>query len=254
MNSKMNYNLETIKLNNQIINLAVPKNFNFAQVYSLYLVFDGSDLLSNPNLNILSIPNNKVFIGLNSTNNAIRFNNLSTFYNTDVKKALEKYFPELKNSQNNYLGGQGREYLNFIENDLLPWIVNSKKIKISDLNLLGCSMGAYFSLQLLYLSNLSFKKAYLFSPSIWFNKKILNDLQTKTLNKAKSLIVNLWVGLKEPKLFEKIIPTNYYQEARAVETILKSHQKIKVNFFVDETGTHSFKSWINFINNHQDLW
>ncbi|MGL5268540.1 MAG: alpha/beta hydrolase-fold protein [Spiroplasma sp.] len=251
----MKYNLETIELQNQIINLALPKNFSSTQEYNLYLVFDGNSMLTNSNLNILNKnTSNIIFVGLNNPNDAIRFDNLATFCNTHVKNAMEKYFPELKNTKRNYLGGKGQEYLNFIKNKLLPWIINDKKIKIANLNLLGCSMGAYFSLQLLYLSNLTFKKVYLFSPSIWFNEKILNDLQTKKLNNEKALTVNLWVGLKEPKLFEKTIATNYYQEALGIKAILKNHQQIKVNFFVDKTGSHGFKWWINFINNHQDLW
>ncbi|MBE4703873.1 alpha/beta hydrolase-fold protein [Spiroplasma platyhelix] len=251
----MNYILEDITLKNQTINLAVPKDFNSTQKYSLYLVFDGQQLLTNSESNILANnQTNKIFIGLNSSNDATRFNNLAAYHNRTVKSLMTKYFPELKDITNDYLGGQGQATINFITKDLLPWLTSQKSIQIADLNLLGCSMGAYLSLQMLYLSNLTFKKAYLFSASIWFNEAILNDLKTKALNNNSSLTVNLWVGLKEPKSFEKTIATNYYQDALNVKSILTSHQQIKVNFFVEKNGAHGFKWWINFLNNHQELY
>lgn len=251
----MNYNLENVIIKNQLINLCLPKDFNSDWEYSLYLVFDGNELLTKENLNILNKnKSKKIFIGLNNDNNVIRFNNLSTYHNKTVKELMIKYFPELKLIKNDYLGANGQQYLEFIKNDLLNWIINNKKIKISDLNLLGCSMGAYFSLQLLYLSNLTFKKVYLFSPSIWFNENILDDLKIKKINNNMELTINLWVGLKEPKFFEKKITTNYYQNTLVVKNILETQPKIKVNFFIDENGGHGFKWWINFINNHQELW
>lgn len=251
----MNYNLETITIKNQIINLALPKDFNVTEKYSLYLVFDGKELLTNKETNILNNnKSNKIFIGLNSPNDASRFNDFATYKNKIIKSLMIRRFPELEMETNDYLGGNGQEYLDFIINDLFDWIINVKKINIIDLNILGCSMGAYFSLQLLYLSNLTFKKAYLFSPSIWFNDAILDDLKNKKLNENNNLIVNLWVGLKEPKLFEKKIPINYYQDALNVKKILEVHEKIKVNFFVEEQGSHGFKWWIKFINENQDLW
>lgn len=251
----MNYNVETLTLKQQTINLALPKNFNFNQSYSVYLVFDGAQLLTNSNHNILSSNiTNKIFVGLNSINDAIRFNNLTTYCNKTVKSLMTKYFPELKDNKNDYLGGQGQGTIDFISNELLSWLTKEKNIQISDLNLLGCSMGAYFSLQMLYLSNLVFKNVCIFSPSIWFNDHILKDLKLKALNHTKPLNVNLWVGLKEPKLFEKTIPTNYYQDALNTQANLLTHQQIKVNFFADATGAHGFKWWINFLNNHQEFY
>lgn len=250
----MNYNIETLTFKNQVVNLALPKNFSFAEKYSLYLVFDGNELLANQEHNILSNnSSNKVFVGLNSSNDALRFNNLATYHNATVKTLMTKHFPELAVSEDNYLGGQGQVYLDFIETELIPFLTQIKKIQIADFNLLGCSMGAYFSLQMLYLSSLTFKKVYLFSPSIWFNETILNDLKTKILNHNSSLITNLWVGLKEPKLFEKTIKTDYYQDAINIKTILTT-RNITTNFFVAETGSHGFKWWIDFINNHQEIW
>lgn len=249
----MNYNLETITLKNQTINLAMPKNFSASQKYRVYFVFDGQQLLANPETNILSNANNIIFVGLNNLNDAARFNNLSTFVNHEVKPLMTKYFPELENNENNYLGGQAQATIDFIEVDLLPWLQQEKKIEYHDLNLLGCSMGAYFSLQMLYLSKLIFKTVYLLSPSIWFNQDILEDLKTQTLNHQQKLNVNLWVGLKEAKLFEKVIATNYYQDALLVKEVLET-QQLQVKFFVDANGSHGFKWWINFINHHPELY
>lgn len=251
----MNHIVETILLNNQEINLALPKNFNATKTYNLYLVFDGRELLTNWQTNILTNNNtNNIYVGINNPNDVIRFNAFSTYQNQPVKQLMIRRFPELKAEKQSYLGGAGKKTINFIANQLLPWLSTQKNIQINDLNLLGCSMGAYFSLQLLYLSNLKFKKAYLFSPSIWFNQNILTDLKKAQLNQNTPLIINLWVGLKEPKLFEKSIATNYVADAKIVKEILEIDQKNQVNFIIEENGSHGFKWWINFINNHQELW
>lgn len=251
----MNYKLTKISLKQQNLNLALPKSFNSSKKYHVYLVLDGQEMLTDPKYSILTNNHaNNIYVGLNSINNAVRFNNLATYHNSQVKQLMSKYFPELTDTQTDYLGGQGQATIDFIHNDLLPWLTHNQQIQIADLNLIGCSMGAYFSLQILYLSNLTFKKATLFSPSIWFNEQILVDLQQHNLNNNHELLINLWAGRKEPKLFEKTIITNYLQDALKLQKILTSKSNIKVNFFVDDNGSHGFKWWINFFNQHPEIY
>lgn len=249
----MNYNLTSVTLEQEKLNLALPKTFNPRNKYHVYLVLDGQEMLADSKDNILTNNHaNNIYVGLNSTNNAVRFNNLATYHNPQVKELMTKHFPELKYNQPNYLGGQGQTTIDFINHDLLPWLRHEQQIQITDLNLIGCSMGAYFSLQMLYLSKLAFKKVTLFSPSIWFNEQILTDLQHHELNDKQDLTINLWVGRKEPKLFEKTITTNYLQDATKLQTILTTKNNIRLNFFVDDNGSHGFKWWINFFNQQQE--
>lgn len=255
MSNKMNYQLTAISLKQQIVNLALPKNFNSTKKYHVYLVLDGKEMLTDLKYSILTNNrSNSIYVGLNSTNNATRFNNLATYHNQQVKQLLTKHFPELNHSESDYLGGQGQVTIDFISKDLLPWLIKNQKIQIADLNFIGCSMGAYFSLQMLYLSNLTFKKVALFSPSIWFNQQILTDLKMFDINGNEDIIINLWVGRKEPKLFEKTIATNYLLDATKLQAILATKSNIKLNFFIDDNGSHGFKWWINFFNQHQELY
>lgn len=256
----MHYHCKNITINSNYLNkavniiIALPPHYSAQQSYSTYLAFDGKDLINNPNQNILTNNNsNKIIIGISCDDNIERFNYWSTYHNQEIVAPMQKSYPDLVGS-NNYLGGNGVNFINFISQELLPLIKDQESINIKDLNLLGCSMGAYFSLQMLYLSNLTFTKAILFSPSIWFNDEIINDLKTKPINNNQNLIVNLWVGLKEPKLFEKVIKIDYYQDSLQVKNALATKDNITVNFSVDNNGAHGFKWWIEYLNNHSEWW
>jgi len=246
----INYEIKTIafassylKTTTEVI-IALPSGFKITQAYDVYLVFDGKDLLLNHSANILA-NNNCVFIGLSSTNNMTRFNDLSTYTNYNVAKVMLKYFPQLKNSD--HLGGNGLNYFHFISQELLVWFKNDYHLQIKTLNALGCSMGAYFCLQMLYLGDLTFTKMVLLSPAIWFNKQIFHDLTNKLLNNNHQLTIQLWVGKKEPKFFEGQILTNYLDHTLTLQTILTA-KNYHLNLTIDDNGGHGFKWWIKFIN------
>ncbi|WP_308149799.1 alpha/beta hydrolase-fold protein [Spiroplasma sp. AdecLV25b] len=244
----ISYASKTLTMNKDII-IALPPNFEETKSYVTYLVFDGKDLLLN-NHNILTNNNsNCVYIGISSTNNMTRFNDLAMYTNSEVKTLMTKYFPILTSSNINSLGGNGENYLAFIENEVLPFVTNKFKLKIISLNALGCSMGAYFCLQMLYCSSLTFNTMILLSPAIWFNEQIFNDLAIKALNKNQPLTIKLWVGKKEPKFFEGKISTNYESNTICLEQLLISH-KIITTIMIDNNGSHGFKWWINYLNNN----
>ncbi|WP_338977372.1 hypothetical protein [Spiroplasma endosymbiont of Panzeria rudis] len=85
-----------LNINKDII-IALPSIYDQNIAYEVYLVFDGKDMLLNSNSNILFENNsNCIFIGIGSTNNMTRFNDLATYTNDDVKILMTKYFLELK--------------------------------------------------------------------------------------------------------------------------------------------------------------
>ncbi|WP_342275682.1 alpha/beta hydrolase-fold protein [Spiroplasma endosymbiont of Nebria brevicollis] len=244
----ISYASKMLSVNKDII-IALPPNFEETKSYVTYLVFDGKDLLLNDH-NILTNNNsNCVYIGISSTNNMTRFNDLTTYTNSEVKTLMTKYFPILATSDINSLGGNGKNYLAFIENEVLTFITNKFKLKITSLNALGCSLGAYFCLQMLYCSALTFKTMILLSPAIWFNEQIINDLFIKTLNKNQPLTIKLWVGKKEPKFFEGKINANYESNSIRLEQLLIS-RKITTTIMIDKNGSHGFKWWINYLNDN----
>ncbi|WP_425380973.1 alpha/beta hydrolase-fold protein [Spiroplasma endosymbiont of Polydrusus pterygomalis] len=245
-----NINSKFLSIKKDII-IALPITFNRSINYEVYLVFDSKDMLLNSN-NILENNNNCIFIGINSPNNMIRFNDLATYTNDDVKILMTKYFPELSKSNTTFLGGNAKNYLAFITNEVLPFVINNYQLQIKNLNAIGCSLAAYFCLQMLYLSKLQFNKLLLFSPAIWFNPLIINDLTTKVLNNNQPLTVQLWVGKKEPKFFEGKVITNYEKNTIELQKIL-TNRKIISNLVIDENGAHGFKWWIKYINENPFL-
>lgn len=255
-----NYDVKINKIDSKFLNvnkdiiIALPTIFNQNIAYDVYLVFDGKDMLLNSNNNILFENNsNCIFIGLSSTNNMTRFNDLSTYTNDDVKILMVKHFPELSKSKISFLGGNGNNYLAFITNEVIPFVANNFKVKIKNLSAIGCSLGAYFCLQMLYLSKLQFAKMLLFSPAIWFNQQIIEDLKTKVLNNGQPLKIELWVGKKEPKFFEGKLVTNYESNTIQLQNILHN-RKIISNLVIDENGSHGFKWWIKYINENPFLF
>ena len=62
---------------------------------------------------------------------------------------------------------------------------------------------------MLYLSKLQFTKLLLFSPAIWFNLQIIEDLKNKVLNNNQPLTVWIMGRKKEPKFFDGKLITNY---------------------------------------------
>lgn len=240
-----------LNINKDII-VVLPTSFKRSIDYEVYLVFDGKDMLLSSN-NILENNNNCIFIGISSTNNMTRFNDLTTYTNDDVKILMTKHFPELSKSNTRFLGGNAKNYLAFITNEVLPFIINNYKLQIKNLNAIGCSLGAYFCLQMLYLSKLQFNKLLLFSPAIWFNPLIINDLETKVLNHNQPLKVELWVGKKEPKFFEGKLITDYEKNTIELQKIL-TNRKIISNLVIDENGSHGFKWWIKYINENPFLF
>lgn len=244
----INYNSKILNMNKDII-IALPPNFQETKEYVTYLVFDGKNLLLNDH-NILTNNNsNCVYIGISSTNNMTRFNDLTMYTNSQVKTLMTKYFPILATSDINSLGGKGENYLRFIENEVLPFLTNKFKLKIVSLNTLGCSLGAYFSLQMLYYSSLVFKIMILLSPAIWFNEQIINDLMTKPLNKNQPLTIKLWVGKKEPKFFEGKIGANYESNTLRLKSLLLA-RNITTAITIDNNGSHGFKWWIDYLNDN----
>lgn len=250
-----NYQIQIISYNSKILNMnkdiiiALPHNFEETKSYITYLVFYGKELLLN-DYNILNNNNiDCVYIGISSTNNMTRFNDLTTYNNSEIKTLMAKYFPILDSSNINSLGGDGLNYLAFIENEVLTLLTNKFKLKITSLNTIGCSLGAYFCLQMLYCSSLTFKTMILLSPAIWFNQQIINDLTIKTLNKKQPITIKLWVGKKEPKFFEGKIKTNYESNAIKLKELLLS-RNISTTIMIDDNGSHGFKWWINYLNDN----
>lgn len=246
-----NINSKFLNINKEII-IALPTTFKQSIDYEVYLVLDGKEMLLNSN-NILENNNNCIFVGISSTNNMTRFNDLATYTNDDVKILMTKYFPKLSESNTSFLGGNAKNYLAFIINEVLPFVINNYHLKIKKLNAIGCSLGAYFCLQMLYLSKLQFNKLLLFSPAIWFNPLIINDLKSKVLNNNQPLKIELWVGKKEPKFFEGKLITNYEKNTIELQKIL-TNRKIISNLVIDENGSHGFKWWIKYINENPFLF
>lgn len=248
-----NYRIKIVPFVSNILNtnkdiiIVLPTNFNENCKYDIYLVFDGKELILNNEKNILTNNSNKIFIGISSTNNFFRFNDLSSYHNEAVKNLMTKHFPQLNNINITTLGGNGINYASFITNEVIPFLVTDFKIKFKTLNAIGCSMGAYFCLQMLYLTNLQFKKMILFSPAIWFNKTIMEDLTTKILNNNYPLTIILWVGKKEPKFFAGKLLTNYENNTIALQKNL-INKNITTNIIIDSNGSHGFKWWINYMN------
>lgn len=249
------YQIKTNKIFSKFLNqeitflLVLPNDFNINNEYNIYFVFDGNSLLTGDNSILKKNYGNKIFIGIDFEDDVDRFNKLSLYQNTLIVDAMAQKFHYLTKNNVRVIGGNGVNFNNFLIEEIIKYL-HLSNIKIKDLNLIGCSMGAYFSLQMLFLNEyINFVNVYLFSPSIWFNEEIIKDLKENKLNNNLNFNVNLWVGLKEPKLFAKKIPINYYEDALKVKEVLEEKGNTKLNFVIDKNGSHGFKWWSHYIIN-----
>ncbi len=90
---------------------------------------------------------------------------------------MDEYSPWINSS---YGGGEGDEYVDWMANDLKPYIDSSFRTLIQPENtgIMGSSMGGLISQYGAVKYPQTFKKAGIFSPSFWFSDSIFNQVHT----------------------------------------------------------------------------
>lgn len=163
------------KYNLQIL---YPTNYNSSIEYQTIYLLDG-DWFFNELAEIVKskYASDIILIGIGYKNKNKR--------ETDFTYPSDDY---LSNS------GGGKKFLQFINNELIPFVENDLSIKSSETTLCGHSLGGYFALYQLLQQNYPspFNNIVTASPSLFWSEAYIIDLENKYHNSNNSLNIKLF--------------------------------------------------------------
>ena len=135
-----------------------------------------------------------------------------------------------------YIGGSGTEYLQFIIETLKPAIdENFRTLPTREHTAIGgSSMGGLISLCAAHQHATVFSKFLVFSPSLWFNKQIFEDLATLK-EQTQDFKIYLSVGGKEESFMKEDTETLHKQ--------LSVYDNVDTELQVNLLGEHNEKLW-----------
>lgn len=110
--------------------------------------------------------------------------------------------PELDESWERYKTGGAVKYLEFIEEELIPFVETRYRANPSRRILSGHSLGGSFGAWVLLTRPQLFSSYILTSPSLWFKSEMIFDLEEEYAKEHKSLNANIFMAtgaLETPK-------------------------------------------------------
>jgi len=115
-------------------------------------------------------------------------------YNNDNNRNADFTYPADDALDNS---GNANAFIECINNELIPFIADSVKIKSSQKTLVGHSLGGYFSLYLLFQNELNnpFDNIIAASPSLFWHEAFLLDLEETYHSSQDSLNTNLFITM-----------------------------------------------------------
>ncbi|QCK15948.1 alpha/beta hydrolase [Mangrovivirga cuniculi] len=148
------------------------------------------------------------------------------------EERINDYTPR---SHEKYGGGNGRNYLKFINNEVKPLI--DKKLRTNPgrnhTYIGGSSLGGLISLYAIINHEEQYSKGIIFSPSFWFDEKIMEELiEWQPKENVKLFML---VGGKEG---ETMVP-----DTEKAYEILKQKENVFVRHITDPEGEHKEIFW-----------
>ena len=122
--------------------------------------------------------------------------------------------------------GESEVFINFIENELQPFIEESYKTD-SSITLIGQSLGGLLATEILFKKPDLFDNYIIVSPSLWWDDESLLKLNPKTYQSKKSIYIS--VG-KEGEVMERTAKELYIK----LKTIKKENTELYFEFFENQ--------------------
>ncbi|MCX2745656.1 alpha/beta hydrolase-fold protein [Mangrovivirga sp. M17] len=148
------------------------------------------------------------------------------------EERINDYTPR---SHEKYGGGNGGNYLKFINQEVKPLIDNKLRTKPErDYTYIGgSSLGGLISLYAIINHEEQYSKGIIFSPSIWFDEEIMEEL--KNWRPEKQVDIFMLVGGKEG---ETMVP-----DTEKAYEILKQKENVTASHITDPEGEHKEIFW-----------
>ncbi|MBN2795558.1 MAG: alpha/beta hydrolase [Clostridia bacterium] len=164
-----------------------------------------------------------------------RLNEYSPWVNTTLKD--NTYYSDIQED----VGGLGEKYVNFLVNDLIPYINKQYKTLSGPYALIGSSMGGFISLYAGVKYPEIFNKIGAFSTAVWFAEKPLLELMENS-QYSKNSQWYLDIGTKETS--NEAFDALYMEGTQKVYEILeKKVQPSQRKLVIDDGGIHNERDW-----------
>ena len=134
--------------------------------------------------------------------------------------------------------GGAAKFLDFIRDELIPYVESNYRVKQNDRALIGYSYSGLFTLYTLFNSPETFQKYYAGSPSIWWDNKVIFKYENEYADKHKDLPVALFMSIGGIEDSSSI--SNMNQMAEILESRNYPGLKMKTHLFEDETHTSCY--------------
>jgi predicted alpha/beta superfamily hydrolase len=95
-----------------------------------------------------------------------------------------------------YSGGAGN-FLDFVQSELIPKIESNYKVNPSKRTIIGVSLGGLFGLYVVFQKHDIFQNYIICSPSIWWDNKIVLQLEKSYAGSHSELPINLFLSVGE---------------------------------------------------------
>ena len=130
--------------------------------------------------------------------------------------------------------GGARNFLDFIRNEIIPKIESDYKVKPSNRTIIGVSLGGLFGLYVLFHENEIFQNYIICSPSIWWDNKILLQLEKSFSENHSELPIHLFLSIGSLEGQDNMI-LPWQELIRAIESRRYSGLSMKTVMIEGET-------------------
>jgi predicted alpha/beta superfamily hydrolase len=154
---------------------------------------------------------------------------------------MKEYTP-VKDTE--YGGGEGKKYLDFLTQELMPELHKTFRIKKGPKNtgVMGSSLGGLISLYAGFEYSNYFGMVGAISPSLWWSNRYMESF-VQSKNKPK---IKLWLDMGTQEGLGENGESKPLKDARSMDSLLRSIGFTKpqqYQYFEHRGGTHSEKSW-----------
>lgn len=129
--------------------------------------------------------------------------------------------------------GGAEKFLQFIREELIPFIESNYRVKQDDRALIGYSYGGIFTLYALFTSPETFQRYYAGSASLEWDNKVIFSYEKKYADTHKDLPITLFMSFGS--LEEKPYIADMYEMAARLESRKYPNLRLKTHMFNDET-------------------
>ncbi|MGE8204639.1 alpha/beta hydrolase [Heyndrickxia sp. NPDC080065] len=161
-------------------------------------------------------------------------------------KRLDEYSPwkssamsEIFSTEDKEIGGEGKEYIDFIVHTLKPMIDHKYRTNPDDTSMAGSSMGGLISTYAACAYPSIFRKIAAVSSAFWFNQ---NEIEDFIKNSDLSSIEKFYLDIGTKESTGSIDSQKYVESSKSVYRILKNKVK-NSKFVIAEDAIHNEKAW-----------